>query len=931
MIPKAGELLKKLAALTDAPVAPGTRSKSLKEKITESLALALEQAGGDKGSTKPLTEWKNSFTKKDEEKKTVLRDAARLRKNFDLVQIYEAYLQKLRERGLFDYDDMLLDVIRELENSPDLRYTLQEKFLYILVDEFQDTNGAQMRLLDLLLDSELSEGRPNIMAVGDDDQSIYKFQGANVENILGFSGKFVDPKIVVLTDNYRSTQEILDFARTVVLRGEDRLESRLENIRKDLKASRQHLPKGMLLQKDFETSYEELFWMAKEIKRILDEKRCDPGEIAVLAPKHKILEAAAKTLNYFGIPVAYERQQNLLEDPLIHEIVTILEYVDSMVRNDRDQADHLLPEILSFKFWGINRVTLWKISVAASRSRKKNWLDIMVDSESASLRNIAKFLMELAADAKSKTVEEIIDLITGIEATDIADDTYGDDDQSVLRFEDNVPYRSPFKSFYFSEERLTDPASGYFEYLENLQAFIAKIRQYKAAKVLSSGDVIKFVKLLDNNKLPLNHTLQLSTNDDAVQLMTVHKAKGQEFDSVFVLNCQDKAWVRRRGDKLQFPSNLPLSAENETPDDVLRLFYVAITRAKHFLYLTRHRFDDKGRELIHLRFLSGADEQAQGSGKSRESIDMEAAKSRAAKEYGAEKFFQLIDDVRRHEPHSEDEKHLLKATLQNYRLSVTHLKNFIDVAKAGPQVFLERNLLRFPQMITPSLAFGNAMHKALANFYLVYKREGSLPALDFLLKNFEETLALQRLNDNDFRKQLGRGREDLTCFYQNRSALIDPQDKVEVNFRSQQVVVEDVPISGAIDRIHAVPSSSEIVVFDYKTGKTFDRWEPSDEYLQYKAWDYKMQLQFYKILAEHSREYRGKVVRKGVLDFLKPRDGKIMSLELEIADEDVERLKKLIAVVYRKIVALDFPDVSTYDKDLFGIGHFTEDLIAGRV
>jgi len=935
ILDKVAALIPKLTEIQASPGSKAIASKSLQQKIIESLGLALDEAkNGDKKGTTHITEWKQKYTKKNEQKKTVLKDADRLEKNFDLVNIYEQYLQKLQEKGLFDYDDMLLDVAKALELHADLRFTLQEKYLYILVDEFQDTNGVQMRLLNLLLDSELNEGRPNIMAVGDDDQAIYKFQGANLENILGFHTKFRDPETVVLTKNYRSTQQILDFARKMIVQGEDRLETRLDgNIRKDLIAGRANLPIGKLVEKEFETSFEELFWVARTIQQLIKDGHCKPSEIAVLSPVHRILENAAKTLNYFGIPIAYERKQNLLEDQLIMEIVTILQFVDSMMRDDQEEADHLLPTILSFEFWGINRVAMWRLARTAMKSRK-GWVEAMLSSDSNFIKSIAKFFIDLAAEAKEKTLEEIIDRITGVVSVskELPNDEHDDElDQHSLDFGEHEKFTSPFKEFYFNERNIDNNESHYFEHLENLRAFIAKIREYHSENVLYVKDALEFIRLLKDNDVSLHHTLKFSTDDNAVQLMTVHKAKGQEFETVFVLNCQDNAWIRRRGDKLQFPSNLPLSSESETQDDVLRLFYVAITRAKYDLYLTRHIFDDKGREQMHLRFIAdGADENSKEKRK-KATVDIEEAKARFSQEYGAEKFFELHDEIRRHEPISEDEKHLLKSTVQNYRLSVTHLTNFLNVIDGGPQLFLERNLLRFPQMISPPAAFGSAMHEALAIFYLAYKQNKKLPTLEFLQKQFDQNLANQRLNKNDYKKRLEKGLHDLKIFYDTQHATINPNDKVEVNFVSQQVIVNGATLSGKIDRMHIEPSQKEITVIDYKTGKTFHEWEPSDERLQFKAWQYKMQLIFYKLLVENSREYRGKVVNRGVLEFLEPKNNQILTLDLLITDEDVDRMKKLVGIVYQKIMNLDFPDISKYDKDLFGIGVFIEDLLHGRI
>jgi DNA helicase-2/ATP-dependent DNA helicase PcrA len=128
-------------------------------------------------------------------------------------------------------------VIEVLQKFPELRFEYQEKFLYFLVDEFQDTNAAQMKLLSLLINSEINENKPNILVVGDDDQAIYKFQRATLQNILDFKTNFDDVKIITLTKNYRSGQEILDFAHNIVENAQIRL-SKIENLPKKLVSQR---------------------------------------------------------------------------------------------------------------------------------------------------------------------------------------------------------------------------------------------------------------------------------------------------------------------------------------------------------------------------------------------------------------------------------------------------------------------------------------------------------------------------------------------------------------------------------------------------------------------------------------------------------------------------------------------------------------------
>src|SRR5690606_13130120 len=140
--------------------------------------------------------------------------------------------------GLFDFDDMIMNTVHTLESAPELQFNLQEKYLYVMVDEFQDTNLAQMRIIFSLITSDVNEGRPNIMVVGDDDQAIDGVQGANVGNIHSFIEAFPRAPRIVLTDNYRSTDAILSQSRSVNTLGSDRLERLMPDIDKELTARR---------------------------------------------------------------------------------------------------------------------------------------------------------------------------------------------------------------------------------------------------------------------------------------------------------------------------------------------------------------------------------------------------------------------------------------------------------------------------------------------------------------------------------------------------------------------------------------------------------------------------------------------------------------------------------------------------------------------
>jgi DNA helicase-2/ATP-dependent DNA helicase PcrA len=202
---------------------------TLIENLENVIRLAQKEFEETGKKTESLKTFKKHFLKKDKNKQNRLKDDLNIAKNFSLCDVYQQYQDWLAYQNYYDFEDMLLEVAQKMSLNPDLKYTLQERFQFVMVDEFQDTSAGQMAIINQLVDYE----NPNLMVVGDDDQSVFKFQGASLDNILGFEQNFEQVKVVVLDKNYRSSQQILDFAKAVVEQIEDRLTNRL-NIQKPL-------------------------------------------------------------------------------------------------------------------------------------------------------------------------------------------------------------------------------------------------------------------------------------------------------------------------------------------------------------------------------------------------------------------------------------------------------------------------------------------------------------------------------------------------------------------------------------------------------------------------------------------------------------------------------------------------------------------------
>jgi len=899
-------------------------------QMAHSLKRALDEAE-EEGKATPLSAWKTSYIKKGDDGVRVHKDSLNLEKMQALADVYAKYRAEMFKQGFYDFDDMLLETIQAIEQNDRLRFDLQEQFQYILVDEFQDTNDAQVRLLKLLTDASVNEGRPNVMAVGDDDQAIYKFQGAEISNILDFKGAYREPNIITMTENYRSTQPILDVARKVIVQGGERLENVLPEMEKTLKASNPKIAAGNIVYKTFPTNAHEFHFIAEEIEKLVNAGK-DPSDIAVISRTHKKLQDMVSYLSARGVPVNYEQQQNVLEETHVHQLITMGKFIASLARKNIEEADEFLPEILSYPFWKLDRKTIWNISRDANKKYPSApWLEFMRDSKNIRLRNIASLFDELSGLAQTESLETVFDAMVGARLSLVAEDENedeGSEERTALEEESCdgkgrslrsgfKTFPSPFRSFYFGFDKFEKSRTEYLTFLSSLRVFVHALREYKSGEVLKLDDMVTFVDLHEKNELQITDKSPFVNAKNAVALMTSHKAKGLEFDTVFVISCQNDIWASgSRGSKLGFPENLAITPAGDTSDDQIKLFYVAITRAKSNLYLTSYTMKDDGKESPQLYFLEGV-------------CEMKEAKPPSSEEETPE-----VEDVLASSwdsfhmpPFVKDEEALLRTLLEDYQMPVTHLNNFLDVSKGGPQAFLEQNLLRFPQSMGPAAAYGTAMHKTIELIYTNLRKDGLIPGLKMVLDWFERELGMKRLSKGDFALYLKRGKDALTIYYNERVGTFDPSHRIELNFKNQGVVIGGAHLTGKIDKMIDTGGGAFEVV-DLKTGHAVDKWQGSTPYEKIKLHNYKRQLIFYKLLVENSRDFMQKgIVKTGRLEFLEPQNKHIIDLSLDITDEDVDRTKKLIEVIYGKIMNLDFPDVSTYSKDLKGVIEFEDSLL----
>ncbi len=879
--------------------------------IASSLDDALKESQSiDKSS--PLSDWKSKYTKKVNNRR-ILKDAYYIDHMRTLADLYAKYQKEMHKRGFFDFDDMLLETIKGIESNDTLKSELQEKYQYVLIDEFQDTNGAQMRMIRALTDNPVYEKKPNIMAVGDDDQAIFKFQGAELSNILEFKNLYDNPEIITLINNYRSTQDVLDLSGFVISQGSRRLENILPEVEKRLIASNDSLDSGSVNDIRLKTVEHERQYIADQIENKIKEGT-DPSEIAVIARRHADLQGIAPVLTHRGIPVSYERQLDVFREPHIRQLITMCRFVASLGRKDVDEADDFLPEILSYPFWGINREHIMSLSVMASSNgecdcglgkeckEKHLWLHRMLHSGHDKIAGIAEFFADLGIRSQHEPAEYILNDLVGADPH-----KQPEFDEPTEDYDSKPSVVSPFKSYYFSRDKLESDPVTYIQFLTSLQMFIRAVREYKKGAHISIKDLIEFVDLHEANNLKLLNTSVFASGSNAVSLLSAHKAKGMEFDTVFVLSCQESVWsASKNRNMLPFPANMPIAPAGDDMDDYLRLFYVAITRAKRNLYITSHETDASGKESLKVPFIPLKESSFEKSDVLRDiSIITNAWESVFSK------------------PLSREEKEILKPLVKDYKMSVTHLNNFLNIERGGPRAFLENNLLRFPQPKSASGSYGTAIHSTIARVYAHLKINKKLPDIETVIEWFQDEMRIQRLSDSDFELYKNKGIDALKVYYANRASYFDGNHDIEIDFSNQGVHVKGAHLSGKIDKIIKNEPDKTIEVVDFKTGRAESKWSKSSS----KILGYRRQLLFYKILIENSRSYGDYSVNSGSLEFVEPKDERVVILNLDIDKSETERLEKLISVVYDKIINLDFPDTDNYSPDAKGMIEFEESLL----
>ncbi|HET8709101.1 MAG TPA: ATP-dependent DNA helicase, partial [Candidatus Saccharimonadales bacterium] len=792
-----------------------------------------------RSATKPFTAWKDDWLEKDADGKWQFKALNHIEKLLAAAELYAKYQKVLKDEGMVDFNDQIVTVLAALDQHEELRLNLQERFQYIMIDEYQDTNRAQLQLAQHITDAAVHEGRPNILVVGDDDQAIYRFQGADMSNITAFEAAYKKPVIIPLTENYRSNEQVITPARSISTQIQLSLEKQ-KNISKDLGINTDLEGIGTALH-EFKNDAEHYSWIASEIRRLLDEKPGCGKDIAVLARKRDQLDALVPYLHDQKIPIDYERRENILDQEHIVALLTLAKVVYLLSQQLDREANALLPEVLSHPMWNIPPIEIWKVSREA-HDEDRLWLDVIFEQDGTALRNVADFLYSVSQQAAATPLEHLIDTLLGQQET-AAPDTEHDDEVAAAFAEEELPMQlpvafiSPFKRYYFGDDLFNKQPATYLTMLSHLACLRRHIRNYQQGSktTLHLSDLIDFVATYQRTGMTMTDSAAHREDNAAVKLMTAHKAKGQEFETVFVIGVNDDVWGRTVGSnnsRFSYPKNLnEIKPSDNDDDDALRLLFVAMTRAKQSLHICyfKHSEDGKSHQPFAPLLAMGIDADMPAV-----TVDEAALVSQYEQRWLA-----------RHAGVDHADKHaLLSDKLEKYQLSVTHLNNFLDVSRGGPLYFLTQNLLNFPASMSSSAGYGSAVHKSL-QFVHEQVIGGQKVNIDVAVQYFATKLGEQVMSEHDHARFLQKGEDMLRAYLKEALPTFKANQKVEFNFAQEGVIISGARLKGALDLLDFNSDDKTIAVTDYKTGRGYTKWDlppSSGEYERIKLHHYQQQL-----------------------------------------------------------------------------------------
>jgi DNA helicase-2/ATP-dependent DNA helicase PcrA len=678
--------------------------------------------------------------------------------HLELARTYAQYETLMARLGQVDFGDQIVEALRLFRTRPHVLRRYQERFKHVLVDEFQDTNYAQNRLVQLL-----AAKHRNLTVVADDDQSIYKWRGAALSNVMGFKEQYPEARDIVLTENYRCPQAVLDAAyRLIQYNNPDRLEARY-GITKRLKSV---VASGSADAPPVHLAFDTVSSESDHVAAMIAEAHAEGRpykDFAILVRANNDADAFLRALNMVGIPWTFSGNAGLYGRP---EVRLLIAFLRAVAHPDDSVSLHYLA---SSDIYQVPIVDLTKCATYADR--KHRWLfDVLraVPDE-----------VELGDEGRGAIGRLVADL------------------QRYMELARESPTGELLYQFLLDSGLMTRYAKAPAELeqeVQNVSKFFTRVKD--ASRVLRYDHVREFVNhldaLIDAGDDPA--VAEAEADTPAVHVVTVHKAKGLEWPVVFLVNClQNRFPSQRRSEPIEIPAGLikdTLPSGDFHLQEERRLFYVGMTRAKARLYLTSAEDMGTKRDWKVSQFVL-------------EALDLPKAAVRAFRATP-------IEELRRHAPPPEAGGLGQAALPPDAELAVSHRQ--IDDYETCPLKYHYIHVLRVPLRQHHSIVYGSALHAAV-EFYLRRRAAGNYTSLADLLRALDDAWRNEGFLTREHEEQRKRaGGEALTRFYHEEEAAGAKPAAVEQEFA---FALGPTRVRGRFDRVDDTPAG--VVIIDYKS------------------------------------------------------------------------------------------------------------------
>ncbi len=622
------------------------RQQMTPENFLDTLVADIKRIEDDPASISSRGESKGKL------KKEIEKHIEGLERTKEIVTFYTEYERLKRERLLCDYDDVLTYALEILHNSETSRYTLRERYLYVLVDEHQDSSATQNAILKAIWDTGELTDTPNIFVVGDDRQLIYGFGGASIEYFEEFKTQFGKAHLISLVENYRSTQAILDAADALL--GSALTMEKLKSNHKEMHT---------LAIVECEYPRDEILAAAHQIEKKIKDG-IEPSECAILVPKNYQVKNAVQILRDRGIPVASSGILTLFSSASAESLLRVLK----IIHNPYDGI--AIGESLFDPLSGIPPLEAHRF-----------------------LQSVNTYTLSLDDFGKNAPT-----LLSGIDALTM----WG---SSLKMYLEESTKRGVYELIqYIGEQFLIDSAPSHQSLMERVEVVrtllhLALLEHEKCEREHVKFTLARFLQFIDRLK-QYNEDIPLSvfSGDVGVRVLTLHSSKGLEFDFVWVAHMDEGTLMHGKRQAFTLPEEVAKKIEEKDELVVKRQLYVALTRAKRFCTFSYSCFSYNGREQ-ELSHILQAIPEGMFVKQSYEDVEKELLADGPKAYVTAHAHTNTLFS-------SDDLIALVAEEYQKTKVSVTMLNNFFEC----PWKWYFRNLLRLPDVLSESLIFGSVVH-----------------------------------------------------------------------------------------------------------------------------------------------------------------------------------------------------------------------------